>query len=141
MPEVASAPLKLTVSGFRYHPLPSGARSAAALTEGTVASYLSATDVDAVFPATSRQPAATATDPLSGPEYVGWSHDAMPEVASAPLTLSPTGWLYQPFASGARPGAAALTCGGVLSIFSVTCPVAVPPWLVAVQLYVAVPSV
>ena len=40
--------------------------------------------------------------------------DAIPEVASVPLQLIPTGWLYQPLWSGERTGVA-LTEGSVSS--------------------------
>src|SRR6266550_908956 len=36
----------------------------------------------------------------------------MPEVASDPVKVTLSGWLYQPFASGARAGVA-VTCGPV----------------------------
>ena len=51
---------------------------------------------------------------LSGPEYVALVQPSMPEVASTPLKVTVSAWLYQPFASGARPGVAA-TCGAVAS--------------------------
>ncbi len=118
----------MTVSGFRYHPLPSGARSAAAVTVGAVPSYLSPTDVGAlVFPALSRHVPETCADALSE-AYVGRSHAASPEVASLPENTTATGRVYQPLASGERSGAAAVTCGGVASRF--TC---------AVHPYVALP--
>jgi hypothetical protein len=41
---------------------------------------------------------------------------AIPEVASLPLQLIPTGWLYQPWKSGARERRAVTPLGGVLSI-------------------------
>jgi hypothetical protein len=44
----------------------------------------------------------------------GAAHEAIPDVASVPLQLIPTGWLYQPLSSGERL-AAAVTVGGVSS--------------------------
>jgi hypothetical protein len=44
-----------------------------------------------------------------------------------PVNVTDTGWLNQPFASGDRAAVPTGTLGRVLSIFSVTCPVAVPP--------------
>ena len=61
----------------------------------------------------------------------------MPEVASLPLHLTVTGWLYQPLESGLREKLAA-TFGAVASILigAVTSVVELPSWLVAVQLCV-----
>src|SRR5437764_12386376 len=44
----------------------------------------------------------------------------MPEVASVPVTVTPTAWLYQPFVSGPRAAAIADTAGGVASRLIVT---------------------
>jgi hypothetical protein len=67
-PEVASLPLQLIVTGFRYQPLASGERvGAAELTEGAVESYLSPNEAEAEFPAWSVQVAlneALALSPL-----------------------------------------------------------------------------
>ena len=41
--------------------------------------------------------------------------EAIPEVASEPVTATATARLYQPFASGGRAGAMPVTCGGVAS--------------------------
>jgi hypothetical protein len=43
----------------------------------------------------------------------------MPDVASLPLKLMLTGWLYQPFASGPRLGDPPVTVGGVASLLTV----------------------
>jgi len=45
---------------------------------------------------------------------------ARPDVASEPLKLIPTGWLYQPFESGPRLGEPPVTVGGVASFLIVT---------------------
>src|SRR5262249_5242375 len=73
----------------------------------------------AELPAASRHEPDTLAPPSSGPEYVAEVHESIPEVASVPAKATATGWLYQPFASGARP-ALALTFGGVPSYFSAT---------------------
>lgn len=44
----------------------------------------------------------------------------MPDVASVPLKLIPTGWLYQPLESGPRLGDPPATVGGVESFLIVT---------------------
>src|SRR5689334_15644669 len=44
----------------------------------------------------------------------------MPDMASLPVTVKPTGWLYQPFASGLRSGTAPVTVGAVRSTLTVT---------------------
>ena len=44
----------------------------------------------------------------------------MPDVASAPLKLIETGWLYQPFESGPRLGDPPVTVGAVASFLIVT---------------------
>ena len=113
-------PAKLTVTGFRYQPLPSGLRSGDAVTAGGVASYLKPTLAGALaFPATSVQVPESEADALSPPPYVGLLQPAIPETASWPLNAAATGWLNQPFESGARASAAPLTLGAVLSIFTV----------------------
>ena len=99
-PEAASAPTNVTVTASRYQP-PSP-RSGTAAVEGGVASYLSVATAGTLFPAWSVHAPATCAAAPSGPEYVAPEHEASPEVASDPLTFSVTGWLYQPFASGAR---------------------------------------
>ena len=67
-PEVASLPLQLIVTGFRYQPLASGERvGAAELAEGAVESYLSPNEVEAELPAWSVQVALSEAVELSGP--------------------------------------------------------------------------
>ncbi len=56
---------------------------------------------------------------VSGPLYVVDVHESIPAGASEPPNAIATAWLYQPFASGARAGAA-LTLGGVPSYLIVT---------------------
>src|SRR5262245_20292193 len=68
----------------------------------------------AELPAASLHEPETPAPPSSGPEYVAEVHEAIPDVASVPAKATATGWLYQPFASGARPGLA-FTLGGVPS--------------------------
>ena len=111
-PEAASEPTNATVTGSRYQP-PSP-RSGTAVVTGGVASYLSVTTAGTLFPARSVHVPATCCAAPSGPAYVASAHEASPEVASEPETCSATGWLYQPFASGARASAAAVA-GGVAS--------------------------
>src|SRR5438876_4564118 len=53
-------------------------------------------------------------------------------MASVPVKATISAWLYQPFASGARAGAA-VTVGGVASRLIVTVLVVTPPSLVAEQ--------
>jgi hypothetical protein len=53
----------------------------------------------------------------------------MPDVASLPLKVIATGWLYQPFESGPRLGDPPVTVGAVASLFTVTDNEAVPPVL------------
>jgi hypothetical protein len=60
--------------------------------------------VDALFPALSTQVPAIVAFAESGPEYANAAlgvHDCTPEIASS-SSATPTGWLYQPFASGGR---------------------------------------
>jgi hypothetical protein len=60
----------------------------------------------------------------------------MPEVASEPLQLIPTAWLYQPFWSGALAAAAETLVGAVESNLSgkETVPLVFPAWSVQVPL-------
>src|SRR6188508_2749592 len=64
----------------------------------------------------------------------------MPEVASVPLQLIATGWLYQPLKSGFREALAVMPVGGVASIliFRVTA-VATPSAFAVVHVCVAPP--
>src|SRR3954451_20905158 len=83
---------------------------------GGVASYLSASEPGALtLPAASRHRPATLAFGSSGLEYVTESHDAMPEVASAPANVMTTWWLYQPPTSGGRSAAELVTVGAVAS--------------------------
>src|SRR5581483_11071827 len=69
IPEVASLPVYVTVTGRLYQPFRSGGRSAAApSTVGGVESYWSANDAVPVLPALSRHVPVTAAAALSGPE-------------------------------------------------------------------------
>src|SRR5262249_59796432 len=54
---------------------------------------------------------------LGGGRVKGGVHPPRPEVAWVPLQLIVTAWLYQPFASGARPGDAEIA-GAVASNFN-----------------------
>ena len=75
-------------------------RARAGDTLGGVASYGNASVFGAeTLPALSVQVPPTDAEPESGPEYVTLEQEAMPEVASVPETVTPTAWLYQPFAS------------------------------------------
>src|SRR4029450_5819971 len=78
------------------------------------------------FPALSVQIPLTEAAPVSGPEYVVCVHVSTPDIASVPLKPTETAWLYQPFASGLRPGPPPRG-GGVESYFSAH--TAVPPLL------------
>ncbi len=87
------------------------------MTAGAVASYLKPTLAGALeLPATSVHVPESDGGALSPPAYVGLLHAAIPETASWPLNAAATGWLNQPFESGARASAAPLTCGAVLSM-------------------------
>jgi hypothetical protein len=71
---------------------------------------LSPNDEDSlVLPARSRQLPVTAVPPLSGPPYVTAEQESIPDIASLPLKLTATGWLYQPFLSAPRSGLALVT--------------------------------
>src|SRR5262249_40852172 len=105
-PDPASLPVKETVTGWLYQPLLSGPRSGLAVADGGVESYWSANVALAVSPAWSRHAPPTDAAALSGPPKLPPEHDATPEVESEPLNATATGWLYQPFASAGRAGAA-----------------------------------
>ena len=85
---------------------------------GGVASYWNPKLAAPVLPARSVQVPPTEAPPLSGPEYEPDVQPAIPAVASVPVKATLSAWLYQPFASAGRLGAAA-TAGGVLSILNV----------------------
>jgi hypothetical protein len=71
------------------------------------------------LPALSLQVPAEAALGPSGPEYdLAALQVSTPEVASVALHAIVTGWLYQPFRSGARSGVA-VTLGDVASNLSV----------------------
>ena len=66
--DVSSLPRKSTATGWLYQPFASGWRAGEApVTEGAVASYLSAKVPKPTFPARSRQKPATLVEALSGP--------------------------------------------------------------------------
>src|SRR5215212_6662089 len=117
-PEVTSVAVKLTARGALYQPSGPAGRLAAAVTVGLVASYLSAAEVDALFPALSRHAPPTEAAAESGPEYVlSASHASTPEVASVAVKPTATGAVYQPVAPAARAGVA-VACGAVASYLS-----------------------
>jgi hypothetical protein len=116
MPEAASVPLQLIWTGWLYQPLVSGARFAAAVTVGGVASYLNPRLVAAeVLPALSVQVPLALALAESGPVYVIEVQDAIPDVASLPLQLIPTALLNQPLWSGERAALALTLVGAVAS--------------------------
>ena len=59
------------------------------------------------------------TAPPSGPPYVPDVHELIPEGPPSPENETPTGLVYQPFASGSR-ASEALTDGGPESLRTVT---------------------
>jgi hypothetical protein len=69
----------------------------------------------ALLPAASVQLPETVTLAPSGSLYV-WAavHESTPEVASLPLVVNVTAWLYQPLWSGPRSGLT-VTTGAVAS--------------------------
>jgi hypothetical protein len=101
-----------------YQPFESGARLGAGETTGGVSSYLIWLAAEPTLPALSVQVPAEAALGPSGPEYdLAALQVSTPEVASVALHEIVTGWLYQPFWSGARPGVA-VTVGAVASYFT-----------------------
>src|SRR3954449_409200 len=96
---------------------------------GAVASYLIAAWPVAALPALSRQAPDTSPVPESGPEYVGASQPASPEIASAPANVHFTAWFHQPALSAARSGVAPVTLGDVASYLIAAWPVAALPAL------------
>jgi hypothetical protein len=118
-PDVESLPLNDTSTGWLYQPFASGLLEGVAVTAGDVASYLSAYVVGALwFPATSVHVPPTVAPPVSGPEYVIWEHDAIPDVGSIPVKVILTGELNQPPPFGARSGEAPATVGLSVSILN-----------------------
>ena len=67
MPDIASVPENLTVSGWLYQPFASGGRPPAPLTTGGVASYCTVGPPVPVLPALSRHVPPTSASALSGP--------------------------------------------------------------------------
>jgi uncharacterized protein (DUF1501 family) len=118
IPDVASLADAEKVTACEYQPFESGGRDGVKVTAGGVASYFNANEPAALFPAASTQLPATLAVALSGPEYVALEHVSTPDVASLPPNETATGWLNQPFASGAR-AALAVTVGGVESYLNV----------------------
>src|SRR5581483_10841182 len=119
MPEVASVPLTFSATAWLYQPFASGGRASTAVTAGGVESYWSESEAPAELPALSVQLPPTVVPLVSGPLYVVDVHESIPEVASEPVNAIATAWLYQPFASGPRAGAA-VTLGGVASYLIVS---------------------
>ena len=66
MPEVASEPPKLTVSGWLYQPFASAGLEGMPWAVGAVSSYLRRREASAPFPALSRQVPLTTAVPLAG---------------------------------------------------------------------------
>jgi hypothetical protein len=121
IPERLSVPEALKSTGWLYQSPESGPRDKEMPTEGGVASYLIGPKLVGalVLPALSvHVPENDALVP-SGPPYVVELQPAIPEVASVPLKLMPTGWLYQPFASGGRLGDPPVTLGAFASRLTV----------------------
>jgi hypothetical protein len=67
IPDVASLPFQVTVTGLRYQPFAFGDRSGLGANAGGVESYLSANEADAELPAWSVQVAPSDAPALSGP--------------------------------------------------------------------------
>jgi hypothetical protein len=132
MPEVASLPLNATLSAWLYQPFESGAREGTAVKPvGAVASYESPSEAVPTLPALSVQLPPTDALAESGLEYVfDAAQESIPEVPSVPENETESAWLYQPFESAGRDGAA-VTVGGVLSILIVRVMLLEPPELVA----------
>src|ERR1700693_1127884 len=68
-----------------------------------------------VFPAASVQVPESEALPLSGPLYAVLLQLSIPEVASVPLHVTVSAWLYQPLWSVPRSAAATTFVGGVAS--------------------------
>src|SRR5262245_9183027 len=117
IPERLSDPDTLKSTGWLYQSPTSGPRASETLTDGGVASYLiGPNDTEPLaLPALSVQLPENEAPVLSGPPYEVELQLAIPDVASVPLNVMPTGWLYQPFASGPRSGDPPVTLGGVAS--------------------------
>jgi hypothetical protein len=137
IPEVASVPVKETPREWLYQPFESGTRAGAAATAvGAAASYWRPNEAVPTLPALSVQLPATDALAESGLEYdFVAEQEAIPEVPSAPENETESAWLYQPFESAGRDGAA-VTVGAVLSTLIVLVTVVVPPSLDAEQVKV-----
>jgi hypothetical protein len=119
-----SLPANDTFSGAEYQPAELGCLEAVAVAVGLVESYLSVNSPEPAFPALSRHVPGTDVEAASGPAKVfAASQFFTPDVASAPAKLTDNAWLYQPFASAGRPGAA-VTAGAVASYLSADDPAA-----------------
>src|SRR5437762_5013652 len=127
MPEEASVPVKETPRAWLYQPFESGTRAGTAIAPvGAVASYWSPNEAVPTLPALSVHVPLTDALAESGLEYVFVAEqEPVPEVPSVPENETESAWLYQPFESAGRDGAAVLV-GGVLSIFTVTVTLVVP---------------
>jgi hypothetical protein len=138
MPDVLSVPVKETPNAWLYQPLESGARAGTAVTPvGAVASYWSPSEAVPTLPALSVQVPLTDALAESGLEYVFVAEqESIPEVPSVPENETESAWLYQPFESAGRDGAA-VTVGTVMSALIVLLTEVVPPSLDAVQVNVA----
>jgi hypothetical protein len=102
-----------------------------------VASYWSPNDAVPTLPALSIHVPPTDALAESGLEYVLLAEQkSIPEVPSVPENETESVWLYQPFESAGRAGAA-VTVGAVLSTLIVLPTVVVPPSLDAEQVKVA----
>src|SRR2546421_12914629 len=107
--------------GWLYQPFASAARLGAGETPGAVASYWNESVLAVeTFPALSVQVPPAEAEPESGPEYVTFVQEAMPDVPSVPATATPTAWLYHPFESGPRCALTSVAVGGVASRLIVT---------------------
>ena len=110
--------MKLTESGAVYQPAAFAARLGAAVTCGSVASYLSGRAPASLFPALSRHEPLTEAAEASGPEYVlAASQLATPDVASVAAKLTAIGAMYQPVGPAALAGVAEVK-GAVASYLS-----------------------
>ena len=97
IPLTESLPLVFTVTSVIYQPF---APAVPAVTDSdaddALASYWSANEPLAALPALSVQLPAAEAAALSGPLKVADVQLAIPDVASSPLNVVPTGVLYQP---------------------------------------------
>src|SRR5262249_5566026 len=138
MPGASSVPGKDTPTAWLYQPLESGDRAGTAVTPvGGVESYESPNAAVPTLPALSVQVPLTDALAESGLEYVlAAEQESTPEVPSVPENETVIAWLYQPFESAGRAGAA-VTVGAVMSTLIVLLTVVVPPSLDAEHVNVA----